>query len=310
MNASTVVVMTALGSGVLIDLPGLRYEVPLAGEPGPIERDLRWYLPRQPEPLVLDRREDDRRTLPPGWHEQLKVWDPNLRYVPLILDSEQDQDFSSLFVETEEDLRPDSQWNNHRTKDVPKRKWLTDPPLPRYSTTTPFSPEYWVRSAPPESDDIFVIDPAAGESLIAWHLPMMIWGVQGEVYVWTNDGSRWVPVEINVTNSFSGSAYELLLEAIPDHLFSDSISLQLHLCDGGGYNTPSKFRTFVAKIHINESRLPGDFNRDGTLTLADLDAYSAAFAVNAPRADLNRDGRVDGEDLRIYLAAFDANFRP
>ncbi len=46
MHASTAVVMAALGAGVLIDLPGLRYEVPLAGEPGPIERDLRYYPSR------------------------------------------------------------------------------------------------------------------------------------------------------------------------------------------------------------------------------------------------------------------------
>jgi hypothetical protein len=331
MNAPTVLVTAALGAGVLIDLPGLRHDIPRVGEPGPIERDLRWYGLTEQLPRGYELRRHDGIPLSPEWREQTELWDEALRgrldresrtepeplnrlseprasSIQLIIEGTHDPSVPRMFIDVEGDLRPDSVWTTE--SDAAVRNWLFDPSLPRYAITAPFSPEYWVRNAPTEPDDTFLIEVAAGESVLQWTLPMMIWGAQGEAYVWTSAGSRWAPVEIDVTNRYDGSTYELALDAIPNHLFSESITMQLHLSDGGGYNTPPNFRTFVAKIHISESRLPGDFNRDGTLTLSDLDAYSTAFAAEAPRADLNRDGTVDAEDLRIYLATFDANFRP
>lgn len=60
-------------------------------------------------------------------------------------------------------------------------------------------------------------------------------------------------------------------------------------------------------LTIAESRIPGDFNRDGERNADDLVAFLDAYDNNAPRADLNYDGVVDAADLELFLMQFDAN---
>lgn len=96
MHASTAVVMAALGAGVLIDVPGLRYEVPFAWERGPIERDLRWYGLQRSEPRGYDWQSNGGFTLPPEWLEQMELWDAQSRSEPLIPRTETQIDLSHL----------------------------------------------------------------------------------------------------------------------------------------------------------------------------------------------------------------------
>lgn len=156
------------------------------------------------------------------------------------------------------------------------------------------------------------LDPAAGKSTLRWQIGADVWSVRATALVWTDSGYRWVEVEgRRISELITGeSTFEIDLLSVPGHLYTSVFAVtidQVALSATRERSAPGPISTGVL---ISESRLPGDFDRDGKVTLADLDAYSAAFAANAPRADLNRDGRIDGEDLRIYLAAFDANFRP
>lgn len=208
MNASTVVVTAVLGAGVLIDLPGLRYEAPLVGEPGPIERDLRWYGLRESESSRNDWHSGGGMNLPPEWREQVELWDGVLR----------------------EGLEHES------------------------AAETPGMVPLWGRE----------------KSAVARLL----------------DGQ---------------SAVDLAL------ILSETIDPALPLLYGD-YRRDGPNREDATEQR--SSALPADFNHDSKLTLADLDAYSAAFAANAPRADLNRDGQIDAQDLRSYLDTFDANYRP
>lgn len=156
------------------------------------------------------------------------------------------------------------------------------------------------------------LDPADGKSTLQWDLPSDAWTVEAKGNAWTQDGSRWIQLEVRgIYDLVTGeSVLEIDLESLPWHISVDSIDVMVEwrpIPTGGTWVEPERH---VIRVHIQESRLPGDFDRDGTLTLSDLDAYSTAFAAEAPRADLNRDGQVDAEDLRIYLATFEANFRP
>ncbi|MFI4853614.1 MAG: GC-type dockerin domain-anchored protein [Phycisphaerales bacterium JB065] len=156
------------------------------------------------------------------------------------------------------------------------------------------------------------LDPAAGKSTLRWQIGADVWSVRATALVWTDSGYRWVEVEgRRISELITGeSTFEIDLRSVPGHLYTSVFAVtidQAALSSERNLTAPGPISTSVL---ISESRLPGDFDRDGSLTLSDLDTYSAAFAAEAPRADLNRDGQVDTDDLRIYLAAFDANFRP
>jgi hypothetical protein len=156
------------------------------------------------------------------------------------------------------------------------------------------------------------LDPAAGKSTLRWQIGADVWSVRATALVWTDSGYRWVEVEgRRISELITGeSTFEIDLRSVPGHLYTSVFAVtidQAALSSGRERTAPGPISTSVL---ISESRLPGDFNRDGGLTLADLDTFAAAFTLEAPRADLNRDGEIDGEDLRIYLAAFEANFRP
>ncbi|MBS0195877.1 MAG: hypothetical protein JSR77_03885 [Planctomycetes bacterium] len=45
----------------------------------------------------------------------------------------------------------------------------------------------------------------------------------------------------------------------------------------------------------------GDFNRDGGVDGADVEAFFLAWQDSEPRADLNRDGGVDGADVEVFF---------
>ncbi|MBS0195994.1 MAG: hypothetical protein JSR77_04475 [Planctomycetes bacterium] len=51
---------------------------------------------------------------------------------------------------------------------------------------------------------------------------------------------------------------------------------------------------------------PADFNQDGGIDGADVDAFFAAWESGDPSADVNQDGGVDGADVSVFFAAWEA----
>ncbi|MBS0197770.1 MAG: M36 family metallopeptidase [Planctomycetes bacterium] len=65
----------------------------------------------------------------------------------------------------------------------------------------------------------------------------------------------------------------------------------------------------VAYLSTNTRPLPlcfADFNQDGGVDGADVDAYFAAWELGQPDADVNQDGGVDGGDVGTFFAAWEA----
>ncbi|MCX5690379.1 MAG: hypothetical protein NTV94_11455, partial [Planctomycetota bacterium] len=51
---------------------------------------------------------------------------------------------------------------------------------------------------------------------------------------------------------------------------------------------------------------PADFNQDGGVDGADVDAFFAAWEAGQASADVNQDGGVDGSDINVFFAAWQA----
>ncbi|MCX5691786.1 MAG: S8 family serine peptidase, partial [Planctomycetota bacterium] len=51
---------------------------------------------------------------------------------------------------------------------------------------------------------------------------------------------------------------------------------------------------------------PADFNQDGGVDGADVDAFFAAWEAGEATADVNQDGGVDGSDINVFFAAWEA----
>jgi len=55
---------------------------------------------------------------------------------------------------------------------------------------------------------------------------------------------------------------------------------------------------------------PADFNQDGGIDGADVDAFYAAWENGLPQADVNQDGGIDGADVDTFFAAWEAGGCP
>ncbi len=53
-------------------------------------------------------------------------------------------------------------------------------------------------------------------------------------------------------------------------------------------------------------RCPADFNQDGGIDGADVQAFFAAWETGSPAADVNQDGGVDGTDVEVFFAAWES----
>lgn len=64
-------------------------------------------------------------------------------------------------------------------------------------------------------------------------------------------------------------------------------------------------RSFVISV-ASECGCPADFNGDGGVDGADVEAFYAAWEAGHPAADVNSDGGVDGADVETFYAAWEA----
>ncbi len=51
---------------------------------------------------------------------------------------------------------------------------------------------------------------------------------------------------------------------------------------------------------------PADFNQDGGIDGADVEAFFTAWQDSAPESDVNQDGGVDGSDVEVFFNAWEA----
>jgi hypothetical protein len=51
---------------------------------------------------------------------------------------------------------------------------------------------------------------------------------------------------------------------------------------------------------------PADFNNDGGVDGADIDAFFVAWEAGEASADVNQDGGVDGVDVATFFTAWEA----
>lgn len=124
------------------------------------------------------------------------------------------------------------------------------------------------------------------------------------LYTQSIDGGSSVVSEIGVYGFSDDGTIEVRIDVsdIPSALYQRSLPVVLQWRNGNETVHAQMFR-----IAVEDSGIPGDFNRDGARTVEDLTAYIDAYQNSAPRADLNWDGVVDAADFELFLMQFDGN---
>ncbi|MBL9002064.1 MAG: hypothetical protein JNK25_13105 [Phycisphaerae bacterium] len=87
-------------------------------------------------------------------------------------------------------------------------------------------------------------------------------------------------------------------------------SSRLQYADGG-FGTGEAvigfdLNTYAPAYTLPDDFCPADFNQDGGVDGADVDAFFAAWEAGEPIADVNQDGGVDGADVDTFFAAWEA----
>jgi len=68
-----------------------------------------------------------------------------------------------------------------------------------------------------------------------------------------------------------------------------------------GYVTGTKLGKYVVKNHMRVVGCVADFNADGAVTIADLNAFTRRYERGDAKADINNDGAVDVFDLERFM---------
>jgi len=87
---------------------------------------------------------------------------------------------------------------------------------------------------------------------------------------------------------------------LEEHHHDDVVSLQFVFRDRNGVYTPSEpmTMTFMAS---EVAGCPADFNEDGGIDGADVDAFFAEWEMGGHHADVNADGGIDGSDVGEFF---------
>jgi hypothetical protein len=81
---------------------------------------------------------------------------------------------------------------------------------------------------------------------------------------------------------------------------------QRYLIRLGGYNGQTGSGTMNVALTPDPLPCPADFNQDGGVDGADVDAFFAEWEAGNSTADTNQDGGVDGSDIDFFFAAWEA----
>ena len=64
--------------------------------------------------------------------------------------------------------------------------------------------------------------------------------------------------------------------------------------------------SFDLRFRLGVPPCPADFNDDGGIDGADVQAFFAAWEIAGPAADVNQDGGIDGADVGAFFAVWEA----
>ncbi|MFU8829623.1 MAG: GC-type dockerin domain-anchored protein [Phycisphaerales bacterium] len=178
------------------------------------------------------------------------------------------------------------------------------------STPGNFDPNAGILTIPDGAAATGEFEPAEGANHASWlHVPQVedgdadIDAARLHALLWTEEaGWSWSVVGEYGTADDGMVSVDFDLSSVDSSLWIDALQLVIEWRYDGETVTATPVRLGIAG-----SNSAADFNRDGTVCVADLVAFLDAYMVGAPRADFNADGVVDGQDLSAFIAAFDAN---
>lgn len=130
----------------------------------------------------------------------------------------------------------------------------------------------------------------------------MINGVVTRALLWTEDGWAWATIHESGEDPDGLVSTDLAVDDIAGASGLDYVEILLSWTSNGEVVHVTPMR-----LDFADSGLTADFNRDGSVNVADLNAFIDAYSLGAPRADFNADGSIDSADLSAFIAAFDAN---
>lgn len=151
------------------------------------------------------------------------------------------------------------------------------------------------------------LDPANGVTDGAW---LKVPDVEGDIpvdgarvhaMVWGVDGWEWIVLSETGPDADGMVVPDFELSDIDNHASLEDIELLIEWLNQG-----QVVRHTPVSIDFAATASGNDFDRDGSVTIADLAAYLSAYESGAPRADVNADGVVDAADVDQFITAFAA----
>jgi hypothetical protein len=148
-------------------------------------------------------------------------------------------------------------------------------------------------------------DPSSNETVAQWiGVPMPdatgLTGATLRVLSHNNDGLAWIDYSYQAIDPATQMVeVKLNVHDVPGSMAIPKLPVSITWHFDGGEE--------ISQVHIfdiAESGLLGDFDRDGTVTEADLIAFMDVFDTSGLRADIDRNGVVDTDDLNAFLADY------
>lgn len=120
--------------------------------------------------------------------------------------------------------------------------------------------------------------------------------------LWDGEDWAWSIVDTFAVADDGMISVDLSLNDVGTAAWIDALEVVIEWQNDGQTVTATPMRLDFANADA-----AADFNRDGTVTVADLGSFVDAYVAGAPRADFNNSGAVEPDDLSAFIAAFDAN---
>lgn len=148
-------------------------------------------------------------------------------------------------------------------------------------------------------------DPSSDETLAQWiGVPMQdatgLTGATLRVVSHGDNGLAWIDFSYQAIDQATQMVeVKLDVHDVPGSLALTELPVSVTWHFDSGEN--------ISQVHIfdiAESGVPGDFDRDGVVTEADLVAFTEVFDASGLRADIDRNGVFDGADVSAFLSDY------
>ncbi len=164
-------------------------------------------------------------------------------------------------------------------------------------------PDSAIGDAPPS---VTMTSPRAGESFAGGTGVPILWTASDdeslrsfEIHASYDDGRTWHTIADNLAGSDRGYFWRLPsstgIAAVRVRVVARDLRFQTSSSGGD--------RTFAITPGAAPS-CTGDFNRDGGVDGADVEAFFLAWQDSNPLADINQDGGIDGGDIETFFVAW------